>query len=90
MYIIFNFLLFQTRTLDHSNAICRMLETGLNLLWLRILVSSGQDSSLVKFCLFENWWHRKASCLGFLLVGGTIDIITRLCKHAIVDTPLFT
>jgi hypothetical protein len=84
MFLICNFLLFRTRTVDHSNARCRMLETGLNPLWLRVLVSSGQDDSLVNFCLFENRWHRKANCLGFLFVGGTVGVTTRLCKHAIV------
>jgi hypothetical protein len=85
MFIVSNFLLFQTRTLvhlDYSNAICRKLKNGLNLMWPCVLVSSGQDDSLVIFCLFENKWHRKANCLGFLFVGGTAGTSTKLCKHA--------
>jgi hypothetical protein len=43
-----------------------------------------QDDSLANFCLFEDRWQLQASCLGFLLVGGTVGGIIRLCKFELV------
>jgi hypothetical protein len=64
--------------------VARLLETGLNTLWLCVLVSSEQDDSLAKFCLFEDRWHLKANYLNFLLVSRIVGDITDLCKHTIV------
>ena len=62
----------------------RLLDTGLNAFRLSVLVSFGKDDSLANFCLFEDRRQLQASCIGFLLVGGTVGDIIRLCKFALV------